>query len=153
MNNTVALYNISIIAAAGNAATDSCQNTPARSVYVQSVGASTVTDQVAQYSNQGKCVNVYAPGDKIYCAAMGSIYQRISGTSMACAIVAGIVAQYLEYNASLATWDITDILYKSRTRGLAALRQPPIIVIPTHRSLLDPSAMFRTDPQCQAAFV
>lgn len=31
VNNTVSLYNLSIIAAAGNAGTDSCMNTPSRS--------------------------------------------------------------------------------------------------------------------------
>lgn len=153
VNNTISLFNISIVAAAGNAATDSCMNTPARSVFVQSVGATTMTDEVAPYSNRGKCVNVYAPGSQIHCAAPGGIYQKISGTIMACPIVSGIVAQYLEYNASMTTWDITDTLYKSRTRGLAAIRQAPIIVIPTQRSLLDPSAMFNVPKECQAAYV
>lgn len=136
VNNTVSLYNISIVAAAGNAATDSCMNTPARSVYVQSVGATDVHDKISKFSNTGKCVNVYAPGSDIRCAQMGGVYQRISGTSMACPLVAGIVGQYLEFNNTLTTWDITDTLYKSRTRGNAPIRAPPIITVPTSSSLL-----------------
>lgn len=117
VNNTVSLYNLSIVAAAGNAATDSCMNTPSRSVYVTSVGATDITDKISEFSNNGKCVNVYAPGTLIYCANLNSTYRVISGTSMSCPIVSGIVGQYLEYNSSLTTWGITDVLYKSRSRG------------------------------------
>jgi len=136
VNNTVSLYNLSIVAAAGNDASDSCVNTPSRSVYVQSVGATTIEDDVAVFSNRGKCVNVYAPGAQIYCANMDSGFQVISGTSMSCPLASGIVAQYYEFNSTLQTWDITDILYKSRTRGLSPNRGPPIIVIPPALSLL-----------------
>lgn len=55
VNNTVSLYNLSIVAAAGNAGTDSCMNTPSRSVYVTSVGATDINDKIAAFSNNGKC--------------------------------------------------------------------------------------------------
>lgn len=136
VNNTVSLFNLSIIAAAGNAGTDSCMNTPSRSVYVTSVGATDIKDQRSKFSNNGKCVNVYAPGELIYCANIPSTYRIISGTSMACPIVSGVVAQYLEYNTTLTTWAITDILYKSRSRGSVPNRAPPIITVPTSAILL-----------------
>ena len=53
VNNTVTDYNLTIVAAAGNDATDSCTNTPSRSVYVQAVGATDITDEVATFSNKG----------------------------------------------------------------------------------------------------
>ncbi len=121
------MFNLSIVAAAGNDTTDSCMNTPSRSVYVQSV---------ASFSNKGKCLNVYAPGAQIYCANMDSGFQVISGTSMACPTTSGIVGQYYEFHQTLQTWDITNILYKSRTRGRSPNRAPPIIVIPPALSLL-----------------
>lgn len=136
VNNTVSLYNLSIVAAAGNAATDSCMNTPSRSVYVTSVGATDITDRISEFSNNGKCVNVYAPGTLIYCANLNSTYRVISGTSVSCPIVSGIVGQYLEYNSSLTTWGITDVLYKSRSRGSQPNRSPPIITVPTSSLLL-----------------
>ena len=46
VNNTVSLYNLSIVAAAGNAATDSCMKTPSCSVYVTSVGATDINDKI-----------------------------------------------------------------------------------------------------------
>ena len=130
VNNTVSLYNITVITAAGNDATDSCTSTPARSVYAQSVGATTINDMVAPFSNKGKCVNVYAPGQQIYCANMGSTYQVISGTSMACPLVAGLVGQYYEYNMTLMPRDVTDVIYRGRTRGLGNL-PPPLIQVPS----------------------
>ena len=136
VNNTVSLFNISIVAAAGNAGTDSCMNTPSRSVYVTSVGATNIRDERSKFSNNGKCVNVYAPGELIYCANLASTYRVISGTSMACPLVSGVVAQYLEYNNTLTTWGITDTLFKSRSRGSQPNRAPPIITVPTSASLL-----------------
>ena len=119
VNNTVALYNISVVAAAGNDASDACDATSGRSAFVGSVGATQIDDSVAPCSNTGKCNNLYAPGSAIYCANLASGYQKISGTSMACPIVSGVVSQYLEYNGSLTTYDVTDTLYRSRTRGNA----------------------------------
>lgn len=145
VNNTVSLYNLSIVAAAGNAATDSCMNTPSRSVYVTSVGATDIDDQRSVFINNGKCVNVYAPGSLIYCANIPSTYRLISGTSMSCPIVSGVVAQYLEYNGTLSTWAITDILYKSRSRGSAPNRAPPIITVPTSMLLLSRSGSTQSD--------
>ena len=136
VNNTVNDYNLSVVVAAGNAGTDSCMNTPSRSAYVTSVGSTDIKDGLPRFSNRGKCVNVYAPGDKIYCANVNSSYKVQSGTSMSCPLVSGIVSQYLEYNGSLTTWDVTDILYKSRSRGNSPGRAPPIITVPTQASLL-----------------
>jgi len=140
VNNTVSLFNISVIVAAGNGAIDACQTSPPLSAYAAAVGATVITGQIAEYSNTGKCVNVYAPGSDIYCANLDNGYQKISGTSMACPIVAGVVAQYLEYNNSLTTYDITDTIYRSRTRGDVLTRSTgraaPLIQIPTEYDLL-----------------
>ena len=140
VNNTVSLFNISVIVAAGNGAQDACSTSPPLSAYVAAVGATVITDQIAEYSNTGKCVNVYAPGSNIYCANIDSGYQKISGTIMACPIVAGVMAQFFQYNNSLTTYDITDTIYRSRTRGNVLTgstgRPAPLIQIPTEYDLL-----------------
>lgn len=51
---------------------------------------------IAVYSNTRKCIKLYAHGSDTYCANMDNIYQKISGTSMACPIMAAVVAQYLQ---------------------------------------------------------
>ena len=117
VDNTVGLFNISVIVAAGNGAEDACSTSPPLSAYVAAVGATVVTCQIAEYSNTGKCVNVYAPGSDIYCANIDSGYQKVSGTSIACPIVTGVMGPYFQYNNSLTTYDITDTIYRSRTRG------------------------------------
>lgn len=54
---------------------------------------------------------------------------------MACPIVAGVAAQYLEYNTSLTHYDITNVIYRSRIRGVSNL-PPPLIQVPSQLDIL-----------------
>ena len=53
---------VSIFAAAGNTAIDSCTKDPAASTAVVTVGASDDRDHIASFSSYGPCVNVFVPG-------------------------------------------------------------------------------------------
>ena len=97
---------IPVIAAAGNGNTDACTSTPARVNGVITVGASSRSDERSSYSNFGRCVALFAPGEDLNTAssiAAGGITSA-TGTSFAAAVVTGIVAQMLEMqpNASPA---------------------------------------------------
>lgn len=48
--------------AAGNDNRDACNYSPAAAEYAITVGASTIGDERAYFSNWGKCVDVFAPG-------------------------------------------------------------------------------------------
>ena len=48
--------------AAGNDNRDACNYSPAASELAVTVGASTLSDERAYFSNFGKCVDVFAPG-------------------------------------------------------------------------------------------
>lgn len=48
--------------AAGNDNKDACAYSPAASVNAITVGASTIADERAYFSNHGKCVDILAPG-------------------------------------------------------------------------------------------
>jgi subtilisin family serine protease len=93
--------------AAGNGGDDGigddvAGDTPARVAEGLTVGATAEGDGRAGFSNFGAGVDLFAPGAEIDSAWVGSpvALKRISGTSMAAPVVAGIAAKYLQVNPS-----------------------------------------------------
>jgi len=83
--------------AAGNDNADACNYSPAAAQKAVTVGASTLSDTRAYFSNYGKCVDIFAPGLNIKSTWIGSKHatNTISGTSMASPHIAGLLAYYL----------------------------------------------------------
>ncbi|KAG0030630.1 serine protease [Podila clonocystis] len=83
--------------AAGNDNRDACDYSPAGVETAITVGASSLDDSRAYFSNHGPCVDIFGPGKDILSTWIGSKDARrtISGTSMASPHVAGLVAYYL----------------------------------------------------------
>jgi cerevisin len=83
--------------AAGNDNRDSCGYSPAAAEKAVTVGASTLLDERAYFSNFGKCNDIFAPGLNIESTWIGSKFATnvISGTSMASPHIAGLLAYML----------------------------------------------------------
>ena len=83
--------------AAGNDNKDACTFSPAAAKKPITVGASTIQDERAYFSNHGKCVDIFAPGlniKSIWNTGKHSV-NTISGTSMASPHIAGLAAYFL----------------------------------------------------------
>jgi len=106
---------VTVVVAAGNSNSDSCNFSPAFTETAITVGATTSTDTRASYSNFGSCNNIMAPGSAIVSAdAGGNTGSRsLSGTSMACPHVSGAAALILEADPSKTSAEVLEELLDS----------------------------------------
>jgi cerevisin len=107
--------------AAGNDNADSCNYSPAAAQLAVTVGASTLSDARAYFSNYGKCNDIFAPGLNILSTWIGSKYavNTISGTSMASPHIAGLLAYYLSLQpASDSAFAVAEITPKKMKDNL-----------------------------------
>ncbi|KAF3001240.1 hypothetical protein E8E13_002824 [Curvularia kusanoi] len=89
---------IHVSVAAGNDGVDACTSTPAHlggaNSNVVTVGSVNINNKVSSFSNIGKCVDIYAPGEQILSSwsTGDNIINFLSGTSMACPHNTGVMA-------------------------------------------------------------
>jgi cerevisin len=110
--------------AAGNDNADSCNYSPAAADKAVTVGASTLEDTRAYFSNFGKCNDIFAPGLNIQSTWIGSKYaiNTISGTSMASPHIAGLLAYLLSLQpAKDSAYAVADITPKKLKASLLAI--------------------------------
>lgn len=111
------------VASAGNSAANACEIFPGGWPGIITAGASTIEmvagvsleiDSAWPLSNQGFCVELFAPGENIRSSDVqnGMAISRFrSGTSMAVPFVAGVIAQIINNNPSVSVDDVmTELL-------------------------------------------
>lgn len=110
--------------AAGNDNADSCNYSPAAAENAVTVGASTLLDERAYFSNYGKCNDIFAPGLNILSTWIGSKHatNTISGTSMASPHIAGLLAYMLSLQPSKdSAYAVADITPKKLKANLISV--------------------------------
>ncbi|KIP07033.1 hypothetical protein PHLGIDRAFT_434184 [Phlebiopsis gigantea 11061_1 CR5-6] len=88
---------IHCVVAAGDANSDACYFTPARVKDCITVGGCTIRDERSATSNFGGDLDIFAPGEDVLAAsnASDSDFVYVTGTSVASAHVAGLVAYFM----------------------------------------------------------
>jgi subtilisin family serine protease len=106
--------------AAGNSNLDACNYSPGSVAAALTVGAIYTPDQKAGYSNWGRCVDIWAPGNGIVSASNQSDTgtRIMSGTSMAAPHVAGVAALYLANNPTASPAQVSAAIVNAATSGV-----------------------------------
>ena len=121
LNAVMNAYNagVTIVASSGNDAKRKTIDYPARYQQTISVGATDRVRKIANFSNRGRFVDIYAPGEKIVSAWLKGKYHEMSGTSMATSHVSGAIALLLAMKPGLKPGEIKTLLRHSAnpTRG------------------------------------
>lgn len=113
------------VAAAGNEYSSACNPSPSGAEASLSVAASDASDRLAIFTNTGECVDIIAPGVNILSAGIRDedSSATMSGTSMSCPLVAGVVLRYMsQVESRPSPEEIRQVFVQSTTKDAIDLR-------------------------------
>lgn len=117
---------VHVVVAAGNEAEDACKSSPASELSAITVGATELdSDDITDFSNRGKCVDIFAPGRDIQGAGIENDNAKavFSGTSQASPHVAGTVALLIAEDGNETPEDMAKKLEDLSTKGVVKGRE------------------------------
>lgn len=114
---------IPVVVAAGNYTTDAAYFSPAHSHEAYTVGAYDIKNNLCEFSNFGDVIDFLAPGDRVLTTGLNGTCMIASGTSIACAHVAGAVCLERQKNPTKTPTQIKNTL-------LSYASQNPRIQVP-----------------------
>ncbi len=111
------------VVSAGAFSRDACNVAPGGAMNAITVAATDRNDRQRKFSNWGRCVDLFAPGEQILSAgnATDSASDKQSGSSMAAAFAAGAAALLLEQYPEASQLHISCLLINSATKDIVGL--------------------------------
>ncbi|KAG6908317.1 hypothetical protein DXG01_005293 [Tephrocybe rancida] len=110
LDNALVNAGVHVTVAAGNSNTDAGTTSPARATAVVTVGASTIADARASFSNFGSVVDVFAPGQNVISSWIGS--------TTATPHVAGLIAYLIGKRGNSSPASISTLLKTLSVKGV-----------------------------------
>lgn len=107
-----------VVAGAGDQATNACNFFPGSQTGVISVAATTPKDERYTFSNYGSCVTMFAPGHDITTQTLGGVVVNSSSTALAAAEVAGAATMVLQGNPSWTGAQVLNNLLNRATQDV-----------------------------------
>ncbi|HEY0829392.1 MAG TPA: S8 family peptidase, partial [Bacilli bacterium] len=126
---------ILVVASSGNDGITKAIDYPARFLQTISVGATSRNKTISSFSNRGKGIDIFAPGERIYSTWLGGRYNELSGTSMAASHVTGTLALILALKPGIRPSHMKSMIrktvhpYKLRYRDLYSTKRHIINVL------------------------
>jgi subtilisin len=105
-----------VVASSGNNGKKNQLDYPARFPLTIAVGATNQNHKIAAFSNRGKCIDIYAPGERIYSTWLQGKYNVMSGTSMATSHVTGVIALMLAAKPELSPKQVKLMLQRNASK-------------------------------------
>ncbi|WFD28553.1 cerevisin [Malassezia nana] len=132
--NGAVMTGLHFAVAAGNENQDACNVSPASAKHAITVGASTIADERAFFSNRGTCVDIFAPGLRVLSTWNSGprAVNIMSGTSMASPHVVGLMAYMLSIYGTDDFQLVSDSPRSPRRSWLKALSRvvpAPLLVL------------------------
>ncbi|WFD24725.1 cerevisin [Malassezia equina] len=129
--NGAVMAGLHFAVAAGNENQDACNVSPASAKHAMTVGASTIADERAFFSNKGSCVDIFAPGLRVLSTwnAGPRSANIMSGTSMAAPHVVGLMAYMLSIYGTDDFQLVAEPPHRSWVQTLARMLPAPLMVM------------------------
>ncbi|CAB4430488.1 unnamed protein product [Rhizophagus irregularis] len=112
---------VHVVVCAGNDSQDACDISPASELSAITVGATEKnSDAITDFSNFGKCLDIFAPGRDIQGANFEDDNSTliISGTSQATPHAAGTIVLIIAKNGNKSPAEMAKVLYTLSTKGV-----------------------------------
>ncbi|KAJ3048946.1 hypothetical protein HK097_010050 [Rhizophlyctis rosea] len=98
--------------------TDACEYSPPSAASALTIASTNASDYVSPFSNTGRCIDFFAPGENLTAMWGNGTVQTKSGTSFASPVAAGVMALFWGEEKGLDGKGVTDLVGRNLTEGV-----------------------------------